>query len=47
MKALRYLLLLAALAGVVWWLPILWELAVVAAIGGVYWVFFRIPPVRD
>ncbi|WP_428825433.1 hypothetical protein ACLIKD_13220 [Azonexus sp. IMCC34842] len=47
MKVLRYLLLLAVLAGVVWQLPILWELAVAAAIGGVYWIFFRIPPPAD
>ena len=47
MKVLRYLLLLAVLAGIVWQLPVLWELAVAAAIGGAYWVFFRIPPARD
>ena len=32
MKVLRFLLLLALLAGVVWQFPVLWELAVVAAI---------------
>jgi len=47
LKILRFLLLLALLAGVVWQFPVLWELAVAAAIGGVYWIFFRIPPVQD
>ncbi|WP_153146121.1 hypothetical protein [Dechloromonas sp. H13] len=47
MKVLRYLLLLAVLAGAVWQVPVLWELAVAAAIGGAYWIFFRIPPSRD
>lgn len=43
-KIAAYLLLLATLAGVVWRFPVLWELAVAGAIGGVYWVFFRVPP---
>jgi len=47
LKVLRFLLLLALLAGVVWQFPVLWELAVVAAIGVVYWIFFRIPPAQD
>ncbi len=47
MTVLRYLLLLAVLAGAVWQVPVLWELAVAAAIGGAYWIFFRIPPSRD
>jgi len=47
LKFLRYLLLLAVLAGLVWQLPMLWELAVAAAIGGVYWIFFRVPPPAD
>ena len=47
MKVLRFLLLLALLAAVVWQVPVLWELAVAAAIGGVYWIFFRLPPARD
>ncbi|MGE5469314.1 MAG: hypothetical protein ACM3X0_00815 [Bacteroidota bacterium] len=47
MKGLRYLGLLAVLAVIVWYLPMLWELAVAGAIGGVYWIFFRIPPARD
>ena len=38
---------LALLAGVVWQLPVLWELALVVAIGGAYWIFFRIPPAQD
>jgi predicted acyltransferase len=44
LKVISYLFLLAALAGIVWWLPMLWELAVAGAIGGAYWIFFRIPP---
>ncbi|WP_153132702.1 hypothetical protein [Dechloromonas hortensis] len=47
MKFFRYLLLLALLAGVVWQFPMLWELAVAAALGGAYWIFFRIPPAAD
>jgi hypothetical protein len=43
-KVVAFLLLLAALAGVVWMVPVLWELAVAGVIGGVYWIFFRIPP---
>ena len=34
----------AALAGMVWLVPILWELAIAGAIGGAYWIFFRQPP---
>lgn len=44
LKTIAYLFLLAVLAGIVWWIPVLWELAVVGAIGGIYWIFFRIPP---
>lgn len=40
MRGLAYLLFLAALAGLVWWLPMLWELALAGAIGGAYWAFF-------
>jgi hypothetical protein len=47
MKVLLYLVLLAVLAGLVWQWPMLWELAVAGAIGGVYWIFFRIPPSAD
>jgi hypothetical protein len=47
LKALSYLLLLAVLAAIVWQLPMLWELAVAGAIGGAYWIFFRIPPARE
>jgi len=47
LKVLRYLLLLAMLAGAVWLVPVLWELAIAAAIGGAYWIFFRIPPTQD
>ncbi len=41
---LAYLGLLAVLAALVWMVPVLWELAVAGAIGGVYWIFFRQPP---
>jgi hypothetical protein len=44
LKIISYLFLLAALAGIVWWLTMLWELAVAGAIGGADWIFFRIPP---
>lgn len=40
MRVLAYLLFLAALVGLVWWLPVLWELALAGAIGGAYWAFF-------
>lgn len=36
--------LLALLAGLIRQFPVLWELALVALIGGVYWIFFRIVP---
>ena len=42
-----FTLLLAVLAGVVWMIPVLWELAVAGAIGAVYWIFFRLPPSED
>jgi len=47
LKVLAYLLLLVVLAGLVWQFPFLWEIAVAGAIGGVYWIFFRIPPEKD
>jgi hypothetical protein len=47
LKVLRFLLLLVLLAAGVWLFPVLWELAIAAAIGGVYWIFFRIPPAQD
>ncbi|HZX31282.1 MAG TPA: hypothetical protein VFF03_08035 [Rhodocyclaceae bacterium] len=47
MKALAYIALLGVLAGLVWLVPILWELAVAGAIGGAYWIFFRIPPEKN
>jgi len=47
MKVLAYLLLLAVLGGLVWQFPFLWEIAVAGAIGGVYWIFFRVPPEKD
>jgi hypothetical protein len=39
--------LLALLAGLVWQFPVLWELALAGLIGGVYWIFFRVPPRHD
>jgi hypothetical protein len=42
-----FTLLLAVLAGVVWTIPVLWELAVAGLIGAVYWIFFRLPPSED
>jgi hypothetical protein len=47
LKVLRFLLLLVLLATGGWPFPVLWELAIAAAIGGVYWIFFRIPPAQD
>ncbi|MGE5491811.1 MAG: hypothetical protein ACM31P_11080 [Actinomycetota bacterium] len=47
MKVLAYIALLGALAGLVWLVPILWELAVAGAIGGAYWIFFRIPQQKN
>jgi len=46
-KVAFFLVLLALLAGLVWAVPVLWELAVAGAIGGIYWIFFRIPPKDD
>lgn len=43
-KIALFVLLLALLASLVWMLPVLWELAVAGLIGGIYWIFFRIPP---
>ncbi|MBS1145628.1 MAG: hypothetical protein H6R14_3034 [Proteobacteria bacterium] len=40
-------LLLAMLAGVVWMVPVLWELAVAGLLGGIFWIFFRVPPEAD
>jgi len=39
-----FLALLASLAGLIRWFPALWEIALVGLIGGIYWIFFRIPP---
>jgi len=46
-KLLTYFLLLAALAALVWWIPVLWEVAFAGAIGAAYWVFFRESPERN
>jgi hypothetical protein len=42
-KLIVFVILLAALAELVWRFPFLWELAVAGVIGGVYWIFFRTP----
>jgi len=47
LKTLAYLALLATLAGLVWAVPVLWELAVAGAIGGAYWIFFRQQPKKN
>ncbi len=39
MAVLKYLLLLAGLGILVYWLPLLWELGLVGAIGGAIWIF--------
>lgn len=41
MKILAYLLLLAILTGITWEYPFLFELPILGAIGGAYWLFFR------
>ncbi|MDP2881735.1 MAG: hypothetical protein Q8N89_09160 [Azonexus sp.] len=46
-KIAVFSLLLVVLAGIVWTVPVLWELAVAGVIGAVYWIFFRIPPNKD
>jgi len=43
-KIALFALLLALLTSLVWMLPVLWELAAAGLIGGIYWIFFRIPP---
>jgi hypothetical protein len=44
LRLIAFSALLASLAGLVWQFPFLWELALAALIGGVYWIFFRVPP---
>jgi hypothetical protein len=46
-KVVIFTLLLALLAGLVWMVPVLWELAVAGVIGAVYWIFFRVSPNDD
>lgn len=41
MKVLVYLLLLVVLGAVAWNYPFLFELPILGAIGGAYWLFFR------
>jgi len=47
LRVVAFGFLLAVLAGIVWLAPVLWELALVGAIGGIYWFFFRIPAESD
>jgi hypothetical protein len=42
-KIVLYLLLLALLGVVTWQFPFLFELPLLGAIGGAYWIFFRRP----
>lgn len=39
MKAVKYLLLLAALGALVYAVPLLWEIGLIGAIGGAIWIF--------
>jgi len=41
MKVLAYLLLLLLLGALAWTYPFLFELPILGAIGGAYWLFFR------
>lgn len=41
MKVLVYLLMLAVLGAITWRYPFLFELLLLGAIGGAYWLFFR------
>jgi hypothetical protein len=43
LKLLLFLVLLAALAGLVYLAPYLWELAIAGLIGGIYRIFFHQP----
>lgn len=40
MRIAIYLVVVAGLAGIAWHYPFLFELPVIAAIGGAYWAFF-------
>lgn len=40
MRIVIYLFFLVALTGLAWQYPFLFELPLIAAISGVYWVFF-------
>jgi len=42
-KIFTYLLMLAILTGITWKYPFLFELLILGAIGGAYWLFFRSP----
>jgi hypothetical protein len=44
MKVLAYVVLLGLLGGIAWQYPFLFELPLLGAIGGAYWLFFRQPP---
>jgi hypothetical protein len=47
LRLLAYLILLVFLFAIVWHWPVLWELAVVAAIGALYPCFFKMPTDSD
>jgi hypothetical protein len=40
MRILAYCIVVATLAGIAWFYPFLFELPLIAAIGGAYWTFF-------
>lgn len=40
MRILVYCLVVVALTGLAWYYPFLFELPLIAAIGGAYWAFF-------
>jgi hypothetical protein len=40
MRVAVYVLVIAILTGIAWRYPFLFELPVIAAIGGAYWTFF-------
>jgi uncharacterized protein involved in response to NO len=46
-RVFAFLALLVLMAALVRAFPPLWEIAVAAVIGGIYWIFFRTPPSRD
>jgi len=47
LKGLLYLMLLGLLGSLVWRWPFLWEIGLLGAVGGAYWLFFRVPPADE